>query len=122
MTDDTRFGRSDVSIGQINGDVGSIGPGSSGRVHKDRSSAPELGELRRCLDELHDLVERHAAELDDRDTARKAVAQARNEVRSGDPQPRKLASLLSTITGAASSVSAVTGAVSGIRQLLSGLS
>jgi hypothetical protein len=121
MTGDSRTEKSDFTIEHIGGDVGSVGPGSTGSIYKGSSPAPELGELQRRLEELQELVERYAAELDDSEAARDAVAEAEREARSGNPQPRRLRMLLSAITGAASGVSAVTTAASGIRALLDGL-
>jgi hypothetical protein len=111
-----------VNIGSISGgNVSGVGPGATGYIYAGSPPAQELAELQRRLGELQELVERHAAELDDRDAARDAVAAAQTEARSGNPEPRKLRMLLSAITGAASSVSAVTTAAGGIRALLGGL-
>ena len=98
-----------------------MGDGATGNIYEGSQPAQELAELRRRLEELQELVERHAAELDDSEVARDAVADAESEVRSGNPQPKTLRRLLSTIAGAASGVTAVTTAASGIRALLDGL-
>jgi chromosome segregation ATPase len=121
MTGDSRMENSRFSIGHIGGDAVGVGPSASGFLSKGGSAAPELVELQRRIQELQQLVERHAAELDDSEVARDAVADAESEVRSGNPQPKRLRMLLSAITGAASGVSAVTTAASGIRALLNGL-
>jgi hypothetical protein len=111
-----------VNIGSISGGkFAGVGAGATGNIYEGSQPAQELAELRRRLEELQELVERNAAELDDSDAARDAVAEAQTEARSGNPEPRKLRMLLSAITGAASSVSAVTTAASGIRALLDGL-
>jgi len=121
MTGDFRTEKSDFTVGSISGNIAGVGPGATGFISVGGSPAPELVELQQRLGELHELVERYAAELDDRGAARDAVAAAQTEVRSGNPEPRKLRVLLSAITGAASGVSAVTTAASGIRALLAGL-
>jgi uncharacterized small protein (DUF1192 family) len=110
----------DFTIGYIGGDAVGVGHGAEGSISKGVLPDSQLVELHKRLAELRALVERHAAELDDRDTARDALAEADSEARSGNPQPRRLNILLSAITGAASSVSAVTTAVTGIRPLLQG--
>jgi len=119
MTSSAGNEKSEVTIGSISGgNVAGVGAGATGNIYEGSQPAHELAELRRLLGELQELVERHSAELDDRDAARDAVAAAQTEARSDKPEPRKLRMMLSAITGAASGVSAVTTAVSGIRALL----
>ena len=105
----------------ITGNVAGVGGGAIGNITIGGTPDPTLAELQRRLTELQAIVDRHAAELDDADAARAAVAEADREVRSGTPRHGLLRMLLSAVIGAASGVSAVTAAASGIRSLLDGL-
>lgn len=78
----------------------------------------ELAQVTQKLAELSALIEKHADRLDDPATAREALAQVKQELRTPDPQPSRLKMLLSAITGAASGISTITTAVAGVRGLL----
>jgi hypothetical protein len=110
-----------VEMRGISGNVAGVGAGATGNISIGGTSDPAIAEVQRRLAELQALVERHAADLDDAEAARAAVAEADREVRSGHPQQGRLRMLLSAVAGAAPGVSAVTAAVSGIRGLLGGL-
>jgi hypothetical protein len=110
-----------VNMRNITGNVAGVGAGAIGNITIGGMPDPALAELQRRLTELQAIVDRHAAELNDAEAARAALAEADREVRSGTPQHGRLRMLLSAVVGAASGVSAVTAAASGIRSLLDGL-
>jgi hypothetical protein len=109
-----------ISIVNRGGSIGAIGRNSQGIVNNRADSNPKLTEVGRKLAELRRLLEQNSNQLDDREVAKTAVAEAEREIESSPPQNGKLRMLLSAISGAAPGVTAVADAVKAIKDLLGG--
>ena len=70
-------GTGSVDMRNITGNVAGVGGGAICNITIGGTPDPTLAELQRRLTELQAIVDRHAAELDDADAAREAVAEAR---------------------------------------------
>jgi hypothetical protein len=81
-----------------------------------------LADIERRLAELRRLLDTHARDLDDPDTARAAVDAATEEVRTGRPERGRMRILLNAVTGAAPAVAAVTQAARELIQIVSATS
>jgi len=106
-----------IRTGNVSGQGIAIGHGA--RASFEAGVDPGLlAKVEQRLAELNALVDEHADQLDDPETAREAVTAVGQELRAASPQPSRLKVLLSAVTGAASGISAITTAVAGIRGLL----
>ena len=110
-------GHGNIHTGDVTGQAIAIGHGAKA-TSKASVDPAELAQVTQKLSELSALIEKHADRLDDPATAREALAQVKQELRTPNPQPSRLKMLLSAITGAASGISTITAAVAGVRGLL----
>jgi DNA repair ATPase RecN len=115
--DEMSDGHGNFEVHGVTGQGIAIGHGARATFRASADPA-ELAQVTQKLAELSALIEKHADRLDDPATAREALAQVNQELRTMDPQPSRLKMLLSAITGAASGISAIATAVAGVRGLL----
>jgi DNA repair ATPase RecN len=110
-------GHGNIHTGDVTGQAIAIGHGAKATSRASVDPA-ELAQVTQKLAELSVLIDKHADRLDDPATAREALAQVKQELRTTNPQPSQLKMLLSAIAGAASGISVITTAVAGVRGLL----
>jgi DNA repair ATPase RecN len=110
-------GHGNIHTGDVTGQGIAIGHGAKA-TSRTGADLAELAQVTEKLAELSALLDKYADRIDDPATAREALAQVKQELRTPNPQPSQLKMLLSAITGAASGISTITTAVAGVRGLL----